>query len=367
MTLNPYSMTRTMQKLALPLLLLAGLSACEKPAPASPPPRPAMVMQLGEPDGLAHGNWLTGEVKARYESAQGFRIAGKILQRYVEVGDQVKRGQPLARLDAEDTRLSAASAQADLAAAEAELSLAETDQRRQHKLYEQQFISAAALDNVQTRLKSTQARVAQARAQAGVARNQTQYTLLTAERDGVVTSINAEPGQVVSAGEVIARVAVPNTLEVQIAIPEAVRTSLQPGDATSIRLWSHREQVYEGRIREIAPAADTLTRTFQARVTILQPDSHMQIGMTAGVRLAAQTAGFIVPSTAVARRGDQAEVWVVDAEKRVHPKTVSIGEFSEQGVNILAGLDGNETLVVAGVHTLVDGQQVNPTPMERQP
>ncbi|MCB5190760.1 efflux RND transporter periplasmic adaptor subunit [Methylobacillus arboreus] len=345
-------------------LTLSLLAACQKPAPEAPPPRPALVMKVEAADDINHGQWLTGEVRPRYESAQGFRIAGKIVQRYAEVGDHVKKGQVLARLDAEDNNLSLAAAQAALHAAEAELALAEADSKRQRQLFEQRFISAAALDSVETRLKSTNAQVQQARAQARVASNQAQYTTLTAERDGVITAINAEPGQVVSAGQTIARVAVPGILEVQVAIPESRMQNRHAGDSAVIRLWSHREQAYQGRIREIAPAADPSTRTFQTQVSLLDPDENVQIGMTAGVRLDDHQHGFVLPSTAVSQQNGQAEVWVVDADNQVRPQAVSIGSYSEQGVSILSGLNGGETIVVTGVHTLTDGQVVTPVNTE---
>lgn len=335
------------------------LVACHKPAPEAPPPRPALVMQLTDLH-TDHGQWLTGEVRPRYESAQGFRIAGKIIQRHVEVGDHVKKGQMLARLDAEDNQLSLASAQAALQSAEAQLALAEADSKRQRQLFEKRFISAAALDTVETRLKSSLAQVEQAQAQVRVASNQAQYTTLAAERDGIVTAIDAEPGQVVSAGQVIARVAVPAELEVQIAIPESRLENLEPGAPAIIRLWSNRDQVYQGRIREIAPAADPATRTFRTKVSLLNADEKVQIGMTAGVRLERQEQAFVLPSTAVSQQHGEAQVWVVDANNRVHAQQVDIGGYSEQGVSIVSGLKGDETLVVTGIHTLTEGQAVTP-------
>lgn len=345
-------------------LALFALTACQKPAPETPPPRPALVMQLGNAHGIDDGQWLTGEIRPRYESAQGFRIAGKIIQRHAEVGDHVRKGQLLARLDPEDNQLSLASAQAALRAAEAQLALAQADSKRQRQLFEQRFISAAALDSVETRLQSTSAQVQQAQAQVKVASNQAQYTSLLAERNGVVTMIDAEPGQVVNAGQVIARVAVPGELEVQIPIPESRMHSLHTGDPASIRLWANRDQSYQGRIREIAPAADPATRTFRTQVTLLQPDDKVQIGMTAGVRLDDQQPGFMVPSTAVSQQHTQPQVWIVDANHQVHPAPVSIGSYSEQGVSITSGLKGDETIVVTGVHTLTKGQVVTPVNTE---
>ncbi|MDR5171915.1 efflux RND transporter periplasmic adaptor subunit [Methylobacillus flagellatus] len=360
----PLPFSRTLLNPWLLALAIPALAACQKPASETPPPRPALVMQLDTAQHTDHGQWLTGEVRPRYESAQGFRIAGKIVQRHVEIGDSVKKGQVLARLDAEDNRLSLASAQAALHSAEAQLALAEADSKRQRQLFEQRFISAAALDSVETRLKSSRAQVQQAQAQVKVASNQAQYTTLAAERDGIVTAIDAEPGQVVNAGQVVARVAVPSELEIQIAVPESRMQNIKAGESAVVRLWSNRDQVYKGRIREIAPAADPATRTFKTQVSLLDADEKVQIGMTAGARLGSERHEFVLPGTAVSQQHGQAQVWVVDANNQVHSRAVGIGSYSEQGVSIVSGLKGDETLVVTGVHTLNEGQVVTPVKTE---
>lgn len=337
------------------------LAACEKPVEPLAPPRPALVVAAGE---NANGTSmaLVGEVRPRYESAQGFRIAGKIIERRVETGSVVRKGQLLARLDAADTGLSAQAAEADVRAAEADNALAEAELERQRQLYAKKFISKSALDLREAQYKTSLARVQQAQAQAAVSGNQSHYTALLAERDGIVTEIHAEPGQVVNAGEVIARIADPKQMEVVVAVPESRMQGVKVGAPALVRLWAAREKAYQGKIRELAPAADTATRTFQVKVAIPQADEAVRLGMTAGVRFAAmEDAALLLPTPAVTQRDGKTVIWVVDGKTRkVQPRAVETGTFREDGVLVTKGLHAGEWVVAAGVHTLIPGQVVRP-------
>ena len=352
------------------LKLIAGLivvacvfSACSKPVEPPAPPRPALVVTVGE-NGTATSMALVGEVRPRYESVQGFRIAGKIVERRVEIGSRVHRGQILARLDAADTGLNAQAAQADVTAVEADHALAEAELERQRQLYVKKFISKSALDIREAQFKSATARLQQARSQAAVSGNQTRYTELTADRDGVVVDIHAEPGQVVQAGEVIARVADLKELEVVVAVPESRMTMVKVGENAGIRLWASREKLYKARIREVAPAADTATRTFQVKVSVTNPDDAVKLGMTAGVVFAGdETSALLLPTTALTQQNGNNIMWVVDPKShKVNPRPVEAGAFREDGVLISKGLQVGEQVVVVGVHTLIPGQEVRPTP-----
>lgn len=342
----------------VPLLL----TACEKPPAPPPPPRAALTILAGATAGAAVSG-VIGEVRPRYESTQGFRIAGKIIERKVEVGSIVNKGQVLARLDAADTGLAAQAAQADVRAAEADQALAEAEVDRQRRLFERKFISRSALDIREAQLKATTARVQQARAQASVSGNQSRYTTLTADRDGVVTEIRAEPGQVVEAGEPVARIAGQEELEVVIAVPESRIRMIAVGEEVQVRPWVDQEKVLRGKVREIAPAADSTTRTFAVRVSIFDLDHLLHMGMTAGVRFAGDHAeGLLLPTAAVTQRDGKNVVWVVDPKtQQAQPREVQIGSYTEAGVPVLKGLNAGERVVVAGLHALVPGQKVRPT------
>jgi membrane fusion protein, multidrug efflux system len=342
------------------MLFSLPLLACQKPVEPVAGPRPALVMTMSEA-GAQTGSTLIGEVKARYESAQGFRVAGKITARKVEIGARVKKGQLLASLDSTDAHLAVQSTEADVAAAEAQFQLAQSNLERQRQLMAKKFISAAALDSYEAQYQSAKARLQQTRAQAHVSGNQSGYSQLYADRDGIVSFIKAEPGQVVSAGEVIANIVDPSQLEVQIALPESRVNKLAVQDAALVKLWANSSQTYQAKIREIAPVADPVTRTFLLKVSILNADSNLHLGMTAGVRFVKeQSAEILVPSPALVEWQQKPVVWLVDAHNKVHPQPVTVVSYREDGALISEGLKVGDQIVVAGAQALSPEQIVRP-------
>jgi membrane fusion protein, multidrug efflux system len=340
--------------------LFSLLSACQKPVEPAPPPRPALVTMVGK-TASAQGMVLVGEVKSRYESAQSFRIGGKIIERKVDVGAMVKKGQLIARLDAADANLNTSAAIADVRVAEADRSLAYSEVARQRKLVDKQFISRSALDKYEAALKTADARVNAAKAQAAVSGNQSRYANLVADMNGVVTQIHAEPGQVVTASEMVVQIVDTKQIEVLVAVPESRMNVIKLKDTVLIRLWADRETAYTGRVREIAPAANSATRAFDVRVAIDKPDEKVRLGMTAGVRFGADAATeLVIPSTALTQINGKNMVWVISKDGIANPRDVQAGQFSEQGVLISSGLQMGEMVAIAGVHTLIKGQKVKP-------
>ncbi|MGR9052736.1 MAG: efflux RND transporter periplasmic adaptor subunit [Gammaproteobacteria bacterium] len=345
------------------LILLTLLVGCEKNIVPPLPPRPALVMIIGE-KAEVNTMALVGEVRPRYESGQGFRINGKIIERKVDVGARVKKGQLIARLDAADIDLKASAASADVRAAEADYALAVAEAERQRKLFAKKFLSASSLELKEAELKTAGARLAQAKAQADVAYNQTHYANLTADRDGVVTQIRAEPGQVVAVGEIVVQIADTDAIEVSVSVPESRMSEVKPKAAAAIKIWANGQKKYAGVVREIAPAADSATRAFNVLVTIGNPDSAVKLGMTASVEFNAQrgqqTTGFRIPTGALTEIDGKKIVWVIDAENKAQPREVVAGQFEEDGVWIAEGLRSGEKIAIAGVHTLIKDQQVTP-------
>ena len=348
-----------MKKISLLFLALI-LQACEKPVEPLPPPRPALVTIVGK-TAMSKAMVLVGEVKSRYESNQSFRIKGKIVERKVEVGSLVKKGQVLVRLDATDANLSAQAAVADVRSAEASYELAKAEVERQRKLVEKKFISQSALDIREAELKTSAARLQQVKAQAAVSGNQSRYTALVADRDGVITQIHAEPGQVVDTGEMVAQIVDTKLIEVLVAVPESRMAKLKVGDKVAIKLWADREKTYMGTVREIAPAASSTTRAFDVRVAFVDADDVVKLGMTAGVRFAdVETADMIIPTNALTQINGKNSVWVIDKNGIASPREVITGQFTEDGVPVISGLQAGEMVAIAGVHTLIKGQKVQP-------
>ena len=327
------------------MLATALLAACSKEPPPPAPPKLVRTLVVGAAD-AATARSYSGELRARYETPLGFRVGGKIMARLVDAGARVKAGQPLARLDAADATLQAAQAEANRA-------LAEADARRFRDLRARNFVSQAALDGKETALKA-------ADAQAGLAKNQSAYTTLTADHDGVVAAVLAEPGQVVTFGQPVLRVARDGEREVAIALPEGEVAGLAPGAQAEIGLWSAGGKTYRGRLRELAPAADAATRTYAARVTVLDPDAALALGMTASVRFAAPAAPKtpIVPLAALYQQGGEPAVWLVGADQSVTLRKVRVAAYTDAGAAIAEGLSPGERIVAAGVHKLSAGEKV---------
>jgi RND family efflux transporter MFP subunit len=344
----------------LPVLLALLLAACGKSPPPPPAPR-AVIAQVVGTKPADGANVYSGEVRARYENDLAFRVGGKAVARYVDVGAPVKKGQALARLDPQDAQLAVEAARSALAAAEADHALAKAEVERYRDLYAKKFVSQAVLDARETTFNTTKARLEQARAQLATARNQSSYTALTAEADGVITAVSLEPGQVVSSGQAVMRFARPEEKEVVISVPESRLAELRDAREILVRVLAAPDRPYRGRIREIAPNADPATRTFTAKITLVDPDGAVKLGMTANVALGERGAGalIVLPLSALTQIDGKPAVWVVDPQTaKVNLRPVQTGAYREDGVTVTAGLKPGEIVVTAGVHKLLAGETV---------
>jgi multidrug efflux system membrane fusion protein len=204
------------------------------------------------------------------------------------------------------------------------------------------------------------ARVSQARSQAALSANQANYTTLAADSDGVVISVSAEPGQVLTTGQPVLRLARSGEKEVLVNAPEGQLARFHVGDPVAVALWADPQRVYAGRVREIAGGADPVTRTYTVRVSMLDASDAVQLGMTANVGFpGAQDASLVLlPPGALARDGDAAAVWVVTPNNTVQLRKVTVGQFREDGVTITAGLKPGDVVVTAGAHKLRADQLV---------
>lgn len=353
--------------LILPTLVL--VSGCNTRAEVHDPIRPAIVTRPQSAAAQA-GTLYSGDVKARYESALGFRVGGKIRQRYVDVGAQVKAGDIIAELDPQDLNLQAGSARASLAAAEADLATARSERDRYEALRSKNFVSATQFDAVDNRLKAATARATEARAALNVAQNQAGYSELRADQDGIITSITAEAGQVVGPGQTIATLARDGEREVEISVPESRIGDLRKEQPATIELWADSGKHLAGTLREIAPEADATTRTYRVRVALGENSATAKLGQTARVFFSGTEAdtAHLVPLAALYEKDGKPAVWILDTKTRqVHLTPVTVSAYREQGVVLLDGVDEQDWIIAAGVHKLREGQAINPVDHGNKP
>lgn len=352
-------------RLAPPLLLAALLSAlisgCSKQA-AAPEPERAVRTQLVSASTAGASHEYAAEVKARVESRLSFRVAGKLLTRAVNLGDTVKAGQVLARIDAQDLKLAEAAAAAAVNAARTNRDQAGADYKRFVDLQRQGFISTAELERRDSAFKAAQAQLEQAKAQADVQGNQAGYAQLVADVGGVVTGVDAEPGQVLAAGTPVVRIAQDGPRDIVFSVPEdqlgrVKAAGAQPG-ALKVRLWG-ADKTYPLTLREVSAAADPVTRTFLIKADAGKLD--VKLGQSATVVLdLPQLAGVIkLPLSAVLQQSGKTSVWLLDgASMTVKPVAVQVGGAEGNEVVIAGGLTPGQEVVVAGVHVLNPGQKV---------
>jgi len=346
----------------LPLLSLTVLlAACSKPEPLPEPVRAVRTLTVAASSAsLAHD--YPAEIRARAESRPAFRVPGQLVKRLVNVGDVVKAGQPLAQIDPGDLRLGQQAAGAALNAAQAQLAFNEAEFKRYQALREQGFISGVELERREAALKATRAQAEQAIAQAKLQGNQAGYAVLAAEVAGIVTAVDAEPGTVLAAGTPVLRLAHDGPRDAVFSVPEdraaAMRGLLGKPGALQLRPWGDGA-LAPATVREVAAAADPVTRTFLVRADIGRTD--LRLGQTATVRVAQPPQPGVVklPLAAVFAQGGQTSVWVVDrTAMAVQARPIAVGGAEGNLVVVAGGLQPGEAVVTAGVHTLTPGQKV---------
>lgn len=359
--------------LVLALVAAASLlGACSRREPEPEPVRAVKLLTIGL-DAMDAQLEYSGEVRARVESRLGFRVAGKLVRREVEPGQQVKAGQVLARLDPSDYRLSAEAARAQAASALTQRDLAAADLKRYQALKAQNFISGAELERREASLKAAQATLEQARAQSTTQANQELYTQLLADVSGVVTGVDAEPGQVVAAGSPVVRIAQDGVRDVVFVVPEDKRAAVHVGQQVSVRPWSGAEPVM-GKVRELAASADPVTRTYLVKVALAAQAPELPLGSTVhvlpqGMGAAGQPV-IKLPTTALRQEGQAGQgtaVWVYEpASTSVRLQAVQVATADGNEAVIASGLTPGMQVVLTGVHVLADGQKVS-VYTERQP
>jgi membrane fusion protein, multidrug efflux system len=344
------------------VLMAAG---CTPAPPLTEDVRPVRTLTV-EPRTAAAVVELSGEVRPRVETRAGFQVSGRITKRQVQVGDRVKAGETLAVLDAQDFRLNAEAANAALASARVDRDQQRADYQRFADLQARGFISQADLDRRKAALDAAEARHQQAAAGARATGNQTEYTVLRAPHDAIVTAIDAEAGQVVTAGQSVVRLAAGRDKEVEVGIPEQQLALLSNAADIVVRLWAGGAPL-RGKLREVAPIADPATRTFNARIALADAPDSVAFGMTASVAFSSPAAAPIIalPLQALLVEGGLTQVWVYDsATSTVRRTRVVIGNVAGNDVVIAEGLQAGDIVVTAGAHQLKEHQKVKLMPGE---
>ena len=358
--MNVVKLVRPLSAGLWPLAAALLLSACSKPAPLEAPVRSVKVMTVGVGT-LQSSVEFAGEVRARVESRLGFRVAGKLSQRAVQLGEHVKAGQVLAQLDPQDYRLAADAARAQLAVAATNRDLAAADFKRYKELKDQNFISGAEFERRTTALTAAQAQVDQAKAQLASQGNQADYTRLTADVSGVVTAVEAEQGQVLSAGASVVRIAQDGPRDVVFSVPEDKVAAIKVGSPVVVKVWAGTT-TWPGAVREVAASADPVTRTFVVKVA-LAGDASPALGSTVSVvPQALSHAGapaIKVPTNALLQQGGKTWVWLLDAASMtVKGQPVEVLTADGNEVVIASGLTPGMQVVTSGVHVLSANQPV---------
>jgi RND family efflux transporter MFP subunit len=303
---------------------------------------------------------LTGQVRAKNQVNLGFRLDGRIVERLVNLGDVVKAGQVVARLDPQDEQNSLRTAQANVASAEATLTNARINFWRQQELVKTGSTPRALFDDAQRTLLTTQAQLDSAQAQLHTAQDQLSYTVLSADAAGAVTATGAEPGEVVRAGQMIMQVAYEGARDAVFDVPEQIIRTGPRDPLIEIALTNDPRVRATGRLREVAPQADTATRTFQVKVGIIDPPDAMRLGstVTGSIKLTAP-AGIQIPASALTQLNGQPAVWVVDPQTQtVSLRNVDVLQYDPATIVVAKGLESGDRIVTAGVQTLRPGQKV---------
>jgi len=356
------TMHRPLRALIAALAILAVTACAPQPAPLQTV-RPVRLMSVADGNELS-SQVFSGEVRARHESTLGFRVPGKVIRRLVDIGDRVQTGTVLAQIDATDYEHARDSLAAQLGAARAEHSFARDELERHRELAEQKLISPAELDRRDTALQVAAGRLRSLESQLAQAADQLGYARLVADREGVVTAVNVEAGQVVAAGTPVITVARQSEREILIRLPEENLADIRKGQALEVSFVARPAERVEGRVREISPVADPGSRTYAVRVSLPDAPAWVAFGMTASVAMQASGAfQMALPLAAVFEPQSAPKtgprVWVFDdASSTVKSIPVSLGRPLEGERIEVRGLEAGTKVVVAGARSLREGQKV---------
>jgi len=310
-------------------------------------------------DSMGQSASYSGEVRGRYETQLAFQIGGKIIKRHVELGSVVNSGDVLLEVDPKDIQQTVNITSAQVASTQSQLSLAEINLERYRTLYEQGAISRAQLDQYENAYEVALASVNQSTAQYAQGANQLGYTSLVADSAGVISSVNVEAGQVVSAGQSVLTLVKGGEREIEINVPENRIDEMRKAQQVSISFWALPGITAEGKVREISPVADKVARTYKVRISVINLPAEVNLGMTASVAVGSSSSqpAVYIPLAAIYQTGDTPNVWVIH-DGIVSLRPIKVGVFGDGKVQVLEGLQDGDLIVTGGVQKLREGQKV---------
>lgn len=341
------------------LVLLLFLAACQKEEKAAPTAiRPVRTVTVQLQEGGERVS-LTGEIQPRYQADIGFRVNGKILERPVDVGAPVKKDDLLARLDPQQYRQDLEVAKAEVAAAAAEVTRSEAQEARQAALLKNGHTTQVKYDQAVKAFKTAQAQLNAARAKQVQASENLGYTDLKADYDGVITAVGADAGQVVSAGQMVVRLARPGEREAVFNIAEGTFKSAPKNPAIEVDLVSNPKIKTAGKVRYVSPQADPATRTYTVRVSLPDAPPQMRLGANViGSVTLDQKQTVTIPGSALFQKGGKPAVWLVEKDNTVQLKPITVQRYQGDSVVVGDGLSEGDIVVTAGVQKLLPGQKV---------
>lgn len=342
-------------------LFLLILSSCSEKPQDDPRTSIPLVKTATVQQAPSQSRTFTGVVGARVQSDLAFRVSGKVLERYVDAGQKVKRGQPLFRIDPNDLLLSAKGQQETVLAAKARADQAAQEELRHQGLAEAGAISASTYDQIKAAADAAKAQLKASESQADVAKNASGYAKLFADSDGVIVETLAEPGQVVSAGQAVVRIAHAGQREAIVNLPETLHPPI--GMKAIATLYGKENHPSIAKLRQLSESADSLTRTYEARFTLGRELEDARLGATVNIQIKQDDAYsndyFVLPIGAIYDTGKESGVWLVDAKSSsVNWRAVRLISVGDETAIVQGTFNKNDQVVALGAHLLREGMKV---------
>lgn len=317
------------------------------------------TITIGEESGTTSAGYA-GTIHNKTETNLAFQIGGRVINKFVNVGDSVQAGQVIAQINGSDTSAQVQNAEGAVKAAQSAYELAETNAKRYRELYAQQAISKLQLDQAENQLNATSAQLQQAQASLNLSSNQNSYTNLTAPDTGIITAFNIEAGQVVAAGQNVGTLAAGHDPEAVIALPEQEMAKIHVGSPANITFWALPDVTVQGVVREISPVPDPVARTYTVKIALQNPPKEVQLGMTVNANLSTtDSTNISIPLTALVKDSNGNNAVYIIRDKKAHLVPIKTVEFGKNSVIVTSGLAKGDIVITAGTQQLQEGTAVS--------